>query len=508
MYRVITASSDTYITNKIINNRYRATDANTGQAGTLDLFKLYGESTHPTSGSEGLIELSRILVKFDHNKIKSMNDNGLIDITDSSFKATLKLHDVYGGETTPNNFKCIVFPLAKKFDEGIGRDIGNYSDLDVTNYLTASYESGTVFPWHLPGGMLSGSLTDVGNIDVIVSGTIPGKSSEESLCVEQLFNTGEEDLSVDITSFVSASVKGLIANHGHMIAFSGSYEKDANSYFVKRFSSRNTPNTAKRPKLIILYNDAVLDNHENFIFNTSGSLYLSNHVRGALSNLRTGDSPSDIATGKDCMILKIVTGSFRKVFNVSQAQVGQNRLTGVYSSSFAISSYGTLFNHVKASGSVTFDEVWSNSDETLSYLSSSLTIKDSTLAQFDLKQTSYHVTVLNLADRYKNSEVAKIRVFVEDNKREIKLRKTPFEKKSQVFEQMYYRVRDFISGEIVIPFETSSNATRLSSDSQGMYFDFYMDSLPSGRTFVFEFLIKQSNFDNIISDAPTKFIVE
>jgi hypothetical protein len=123
MYRVITASSDTYITNKIINNRYRATDANTGQAGTLDLFKLYGESTHPTSGSEGLIELSRILVKFDHNKIKSMNDNGLIDITDSSFKATLKLHDVYGGETTPNNFKCIVFPLAKKFDEGIGRDI-------------------------------------------------------------------------------------------------------------------------------------------------------------------------------------------------------------------------------------------------------------------------------------------------------------------------------------------------------------------------------------------------
>ena len=45
MYRILSASKDTYITNKIINNKFRATDANTGQAGTLDLFKLYAEST-------------------------------------------------------------------------------------------------------------------------------------------------------------------------------------------------------------------------------------------------------------------------------------------------------------------------------------------------------------------------------------------------------------------------------------------------------------------------------
>ena len=45
MYRIFTASSDTYITNKIINNKFRATDANVGQAGTLDLFKLYSENT-------------------------------------------------------------------------------------------------------------------------------------------------------------------------------------------------------------------------------------------------------------------------------------------------------------------------------------------------------------------------------------------------------------------------------------------------------------------------------
>ena len=39
MYRILSASKDAYITNKIINNSFRATDANTGQAGTLDLLR-------------------------------------------------------------------------------------------------------------------------------------------------------------------------------------------------------------------------------------------------------------------------------------------------------------------------------------------------------------------------------------------------------------------------------------------------------------------------------------
>ena len=44
MYRILSASKDAYITNKIINQSFRATDANVGQAGTLDLFKLYDEN--------------------------------------------------------------------------------------------------------------------------------------------------------------------------------------------------------------------------------------------------------------------------------------------------------------------------------------------------------------------------------------------------------------------------------------------------------------------------------
>ena len=53
MYLIVTASSDAYIQNKIIGNAYRTTDANTGLAGTLDLFKLYGESTLPGDEAAG-----------------------------------------------------------------------------------------------------------------------------------------------------------------------------------------------------------------------------------------------------------------------------------------------------------------------------------------------------------------------------------------------------------------------------------------------------------------------
>ena len=98
MYRILTASKDTYITNKIINKSFRATDANVGNAGSLDLFKLYDENQLGSSSQQ--IELSRLLIKFPVNEISKMDSEGTIDINDNSFKCEVKLHDIYGGQTT------------------------------------------------------------------------------------------------------------------------------------------------------------------------------------------------------------------------------------------------------------------------------------------------------------------------------------------------------------------------------------------------------------------------
>ena len=70
MIKIISASADTYITNRIVNNYLRAKDANVGLAGTLDLFKLYNETQ--INGETNPIELTRVLLKFDLEPLRKL----------------------------------------------------------------------------------------------------------------------------------------------------------------------------------------------------------------------------------------------------------------------------------------------------------------------------------------------------------------------------------------------------------------------------------------------------
>lgn len=505
MYRILTASKDTYITNKIINNSFRATDANVGSAGTLDLFKLYGENV--ISGSSNPIELSRLLIKFPILEISNMESLGLIDTSDNSFKCQVKLHDVYGGQTTPANFTTILFPLDKDFDEGKGMNVVTFTDLDSSNFITASYSSGEVSAWAHPGANKSGSLGD-SNIDVIVSGNLNDGNGLVSLSPTQNFITGKEDLLIDVTKIVSGTVAGEIPDKGFLIALSGAFEKNDQTYFVKRFASRDAQAAALRPKLIIQFDDSLQDNHSDMIFNVTSSLYLNNYHRGNSANILSGAEATQL-TGENCLKLKIESGSFKKMYDVSQAEVGNNRLTGIYSASFAVSSYETLlYEQANLTGSITFNEIWTNQQETVTYLSSSLEIKkESRLVANTPNQNNLLVTVLNLSDEYKPGEVIKLRVFAENRDKEIVFTRKPIEKKSDIYHNMHYRVRDTLDGRLLFDFDTVNNSTKLSTDSDGMYFTFYTDSLPRGRIYNFEFLIKRNNIDKVIKDAASTFKV-
>ncbi len=503
MQRILTSSKDTYITNKIINNSFRATDANTGEAGTLDLFKLYNENI--ITGETNPIEMSRLLIKFPIAEIRKMDQDKLIDIDSPSFKAYVKLSDVYGGQTTPSNFSMSLFPLSQSFDEGRGLDIVSFSDLDATNYITASIQSGQAIEWNLPGAQASGSLGDE-NIDIIVSGTLDSGVGKISLTSEQFFEKGDEDFLVDVTTIVSGTAANLIPDHGFLISLSGSYEKNNKTYFVKRFASRNAYESSKRPQMIIKYDDSIQDSHQDFIFNVSSSLYLQNYHFDNLSNIVSGSAATEL-TGENCMILKIESGSFKKTFDVSQALNGRHRIEGVYSSSFAINSFeSALYKEANLTGSILFNEVWTNSQETVTYLSSSLKINKENRSVANTKnQNNVLVTVLNVNEEYKRGEKIKIRVFAEDRDKDIVFVKTPIEKKSQIFKNMHFRVRDVFNGRILMDFDTTNNSSRLSTDNDGMYFTFYTDSLPPGRVYTFDFLIRRNSANTVIKDAASKF---
>ena len=101
----------------------------------------------------------------------------------------------------------------------------------------------------------------------------------------------------------------------------------------------------------------------------------------------------------------------------------------------------------------------------------------------------------------------RFRVYAEDVGRDHIFVKKPYEPSSEIFTKMYYRIKDADSGDIVVPFGESKNSTLLSTDSKGMYFDFYMDSLAPGRTYSVEFLVKDTGSSHVYTNTPVKFKV-
>jgi hypothetical protein len=272
MYKILTASADAYVTNKILNKSTRATDANTGLASTIDIFKLYDESSF--DGEANPIELSRGLVKFDLSDISSLVPSALTD-----FSCVLKLYDVFGGQTTPSNFSLRVDPLDQSFDEGSGRDVESFDDLDVCNFITSSYSAGVeeYFGYWDDTETPTFDITSLADINTTVSG----------YSVTQEFETGQEDLSVDITTAITAMLATTITNNGFRVSFIQAEEQDAKTRFVKRFVSRHSNDKNKTPRLIIKYNDAATDttdvvsytNYQATILNLQKEYNYSDKVR-------------------------------------------------------------------------------------------------------------------------------------------------------------------------------------------------------------------------------------
>tara|TARA_R100000808_G_scaffold25097_1_gene61893 strand:+ start:2401 stop:3987 length:1587 start_codon:yes stop_codon:yes gene_type:complete len=520
MYLILSASKDTYITNKIIDNNFSASNANVGYASTLDLYRLYNESV--ITGTDKPNELTRLLIKFDYSRIRE-HMNQTLNINSSKFKCNLNLYDIMGGQLTPTNFNVMLFPLSQSFEEGIGRNVASYNDLGAANFLTSSFIGSTLNKWHLSGANAQGNIDSTAadgypaNIDIIISGNLNDGQGMQALGVSQNFELGTENLTMDVTKIVSATLAGILPDHGFRLSFTGSQEEDTKTRFVKRFASRHVRNAKLRPRLDVIWDDTVIDHHKSFYFDLSGSLFLKNFHRGLPANIVSGSALTEV-TGANCMLLTLRTGSFSFTANASQHQAGTrvahaggadfiNYVTGVYSASFAIPSddsnfvsWGTtLAEMITRSGSITFDEYWSSADGTVGYYTGSLKIDRINRVAFNVNPMDLNFIITNSKNEYKQHEKALFRVFVRDFNAVYKAKRLPYSLESIFMSDVYYRVKDMNSGEIYIPFETENNGTKLSSDSEGMYFEMTMD-LPKGGIYTIEFLHKEAG-GNVISQA-------
>lgn len=498
MYKILRPTKDAYVTDRVIRGS-RTYGSNTGGAGTLDLFKLYGATA---SASLPNIELSRLLVQFNLQPLRDLIAAGKVDTNNDSFSCTLHLFDVYGGQVTPANFTATVNPLSRSFDEGLGRDVVSYGDNDTCNFLTASVSQGT---WHASGCNLGGGLP--GAVDYVTA------SSGINVSTSQLFVTGEEDLEVDVTAAVSATLAGLVPDEGFRIALDPTLETDTHTYFVKRFASRTAYNEDKRPRLVVKFDDSIQDDSQALYLDSPSYLFLYNYVRQAPASLTSGSTLTAV-TGSNSLILKLSTevsgGTHELAFTGSQHRRGSSPVTGIYSASVTLSSTDSVFiTKLAESGSVKLTPVWGSLDGTVAYLTgTAIYAFAAQRGAMSIDPRRFVVSVHGLRDTHPTDDTPVLRVHLFDiTSPLIKASRLPVELPGAVVRDVHYRVRDDITGNIEIPFDTTSNSTRLSSDASGMYFRLDASNLTRDRSYVIDVLIVTGNDRQVHRAASPTFRV-
>jgi hypothetical protein len=501
MFRALKADKDTYITNKYIDGR-PAVSGNVGIAGTLDFFKLYG-ITIVTSGSDKIpkTELSRALIHFDLEPLQNLVSNGRVDLSHNSFKCLLSLKDVYGGQPTPNNFTIDIFPLSASFTEGYGKDVAYYSDEDKCNFLSSSSDA----LWFGEG--CTKACFSTGSGDYITSSVTIADTK-----VSQTFVKGTEDLLVDVTKIISATIKGDLPDSGFRLSYSSAAEDDNKTYFVKRFASRHAYDESKHPKLLIKFDDSIQDDTSNLFLDSpvSASLFLYNYIHGQLTNLTSG---STFLTGSNSVLLELQTevtgvGTYSLFFTGSQHKVGSNYTTGIYSASVTIPfSDATIKKAYDLSGSVSFTPIWSSIDKNVAFATGSIiTARPPERISYRLNPRRYTVNVTGITTDYSQEEEVTMRVYIFDqNDPIIFAKRLPAEIPGLSLRNVHYAIRNAATNEYAIPFDTTYNSTKLSSDSKGMYFNFNTSTLTSLNSYVVDIMINVDNLEQKYLNASSQF---
>ncbi len=523
MYRIIRPSKDTYITSKVISKQY-SYNSNVGQAATFDLYSLFDESyAYDASGSlvtSSVREHSRALIQFDYAKVTELDTDYHLDLSSSNYTCSLRMFDVYGGQTTPSNFTLELLPLAKDWLEGRGFDVVAYQHVDISNWLSASLQGSSPVTWSLPGASAAGSIGDpVGEVDVYVSGNLG--SGNQYLGKNVFFARGDEEFSCDVTDLVQASISGAFTNNGFRIAFTSEEEEDDKTYFVKRFGTRHVQNKDLEPRLDITTTADIIRSDKGragftpitqsfFLFNQTDNGY-SNYVNGGGEvvgpnsiglilhhskqvpiTATTFSIPHQMTISYQTKSLATYTASFTG----SQYTVGTKEVPGIYNVNFVLDPYqdSTLAAYLSGSFNQTiiFDADWTNISNG-QILHTEKIIFNGYLGMGNVTPNkNYVLNIFNLQSVYSKQANGsqRFKVYIQNNDTEQVAYRYPERISSIAVPGMKYRVIRAYQNVEYIPF---CDATELSYDENGMFFDLYLDDFDSGYVYQIEFVVPSGN---------------
>ena len=458
------ATKDNTITNAYkANLQTRGVSGNMGQSDILEVFHIYAQASTASS------ELSRVLIQFDTSTINTDRTNGVIPAS-GSVSFFLTMYDAEHTQTTPKDYTLMVSAVSQSWDEGVGLDMEEYSDIGVSNWISAS--NGVA--WGDQGGSY-----------------ITGTSGDETKYIfTQSFDTGFENLEVNVSPLIEDWISGDLDNYGFGVRLTGSDESSTNSYYTKMFFARGSQFFHKRPVIEARWDDSKKDNRGDFYLSSSlvpasdnlMSLYLYNVVRGELK-----DIPS-IGTGS--IFVSIYSGSTSPTGDKLGLPVGGGVVadgdlnitgawveTGIYSCSFSYNS----------SSVTTIFDVWHSGSNDY-HTGSAISIQTFNSKNYNLDQT-YVSKVTNMRSTYSRNERARFRLYTRQKDWSPTIYTVASNAiETDIIDNTYYRFTRVSDNLDVIPFGTGSlNHTRLSYDTSGSYFDIEMDLFDNDTVYELSF---------------------
>jgi len=586
------ATKDNTITNAFKSSlQTRGVSGNMGQSDILEVFSIYAQANTTSS------ELSRILIEFDTTAVSADRTAGIIPAS-GSVNFFLKMYNAEHSQTTPKNYTLLVQPISQSWNEGLGLDMEEYSDLDASNYISAS--SGT--PWadisgratatietvvkglltagtftltdaagistsykfetgvnvstntaaYTPGttvdigidGMATGDAgatadqiiarinagTNIGftasktGNNVLVTqntpGTVGNKTNASTILGDfavsnftdgsnveggsyvdieeytftQSFDTGFEDLEIDVSHLVEDWIKGPdnggLSNFGFGVRLTGSDETEEQSYYTKMFFARGSQFFHKRPVVEARYDDSKKDNRGEFFLSSSlvpatdnlMNLYLYNVVRGQLTNIP--------AVGTNDILVSIYSGTTEPTGDKLKLPPGGGVVadgdvnitgsfveSGIYSCSFAYnsSSITTIFD-VWHSGGIEY------------HTGSGIDVQTFSSKNYNFDQR-YASKVTNLRATYDNNERVRFRLYSRQKDWSPTIYTVASSDiETSIVDNAYYSFSRVSDNLEIIPFGTGSlNHTRLSYDASGSYFDIEMNLFDTDTVYELSF---------------------
>lgn len=477
-------TKDTTITNAFRESlTTRGEDANMGLSDSLETFFIYGQTLDPEANAALKKEEARIVL---YPELQNIWDYYTDFPENTSF--VLRLFNAPHPFTLPRNFSLSLYSSVGAWDEGQGLDMESYSDIGTPNWNNRSVSS----QWDSPGAV--------------------DKTNQASLIATQNFDTGEEDISMDITSWVNTNWNGD-PDIFFVIAFPESLTDDSQttSFYTKKFFSRSSEFFFKRPVIEARNNSHIRDSRGRFFSKNRTSsenqqkVMIYNKVYGSLKDFSLPANEEvyvRIYTDENRTALATLdpTSDFIEAVRVSE---------GIYS----------LETSIDESVSYVYDRWYvapeGDSDPSMWEVVSEGKIKiEKRLSSESLDTTDYVVNIKNIKSSYLASESPIFRVYtrLKDWSPTIyKVASSDIESLS--IDKMYYKIVRTIDDAVVIDYgigtsDGNNEHTLASCDSSGNYFSFDMSNLEPGYMYGIKLAIQKGtpgSLDYEFSEQPEIF---